>query len=109
MSGFNKLEENMKILLMLFFVLYSSSMLAETSEEYYCMKEKGCRAGDIIIIETNKIGTGKTYLTEKIAKYCDFGKSIFRNDLDDRKVKIACVYVGDTRADRKTVKGSLTN
>lgn len=99
----------MKILLMLFFVFYSISMLAETSAEYYCMKEKGCWAGDIIIIETNKIGTGKTYLTEKIAKYCDFSKSIFRNELDDRKVKVACVYIGDTRADRKTVKGGLTS
>ena len=90
-------------------MLYSSSVLAATSEEYYCMKEKGCRAGDIIVIETNKIGTGKTYLTEKVAKYCDFRKSIFRNDLDDRKVKVACVYIGDTRAGRKTLKGGVTD
>lgn len=99
----------MKIFLGLLFVIYSSSMLAASSEEYFCMKEKGCRAGDIIIIETNKVGTGKTYLTEKIAKYCDFDRSIFRNDLDDRKVKVACVYMGDTRSDRKTLKSSAAD
>jgi hypothetical protein len=96
----------MKILLGLFYLIYSSALLAASSEEYYCMKEKSCRAGDIIIIETNKIGTGKAYLTEKIAKYCDFDRSIFRNDLDERKVKVACVYTGEIRSDRKIFKGS---
>ncbi|MDF1643282.1 MAG: hypothetical protein P1U80_03760 [Pseudomonadales bacterium] len=99
----------MKILVTLFFALYSSSMLAAVSAEYYCTKQKGCRAGDIIIIEANKIGVGKTYLTEKAAKYCDFSQSIFRDELDDRNFKVACVYMGEARKDRKTVKGSATD
>ncbi len=89
--------------------MYSSVQLAGSDEKYFCVKQKDCRSGDILIIETNKIGAGKFYLAEKIAKYCDFDKAILRNDIDDKKVKVVCVYRGSGRVERKPFKGKVTD
>ena len=72
------------------------------SRESVCYKEDDCKAGDVIILDF-KIVT-KPGVVRKVARVCDFNKTIYTYETPQKELNIACVYIGEERDLRKRQK-----
>jgi hypothetical protein len=71
-----------------------------------CFKEDNCKAGDVIILEFQTIT--KPNVVGRVARLCDFDKTVYTYQTPQKQLKIACVYIGEKRLLRKTEKDGLS-
>jgi hypothetical protein len=96
---------NKLLILVAIFILPVHAYSDTETKKGICYKVDNCKVGDVIILEFNTLT--KPGVTTRVARLCDFDKTIYTYETHQKQPKVACVYAGERRVLRKKQEEEL--